>query len=298
MIRSLIVVTVVAFSLLAQQDAHAVCAASPPKLLWTYPADAANDVPTNAVFVVIPSAGNTVEAKLDGVDLPKVEPNQFGPVTFKPTNLVPQHDYELALALTPSNSSEATTFTVLFKTAIGPLNDSPPAMTITSVEVSKLVGQSLPEGCSDSYFAQECFDYLIPEQLKFNLVSPSEMNAYLVKRADDIAPPPPVALLHSVPPCLGPYFIEDQGEASKHCYVVTAIWPNGQTNWSDPYCLKPDASELENDSGIPGSDANAEPDTTAPAAKSDGCSAGPSGQSLPVTLLLMLLLPLRLSRKA
>jgi hypothetical protein len=269
--------------------------ASPPKLLWTYPADGAVDVPTNAVFVVIPSAGNTVEAKLDGVDVPKVDPIVYGPVTFQPSNLVSQKDYELTLALTPANSSEATLFTLRFKTATGPLVDFPPALVITSVDRSPLAGDSLPDGCSESFFTQECFDYLIPEQLRFALSSSTEMGAYLVKRSDNGAPPPPVALMYSVPPCLGPYFIEDQNEARKHCYVVSAIWPNGQINWSDPYCLTTEDSESRVDGDLPGVDATAESDITAPASNSDGCSAGTSGHPLSVTILLaLLLLPLGL----
>lgn len=140
----------VLFTLMYAAPASVNCPASAPKLLWSYPADGATDVPTNLVFWALEADGaEPTRVTLDGVLMTK--PGEYG--GFDLGELHPSQEYRLEVGYR-NDASASNVFVISFRTG---------ATGITHPSSAAPYGESRTRGYEDSpclevIEAQGCFD--------------------------------------------------------------------------------------------------------------------------------------------
>lgn len=161
-------VLLVAGVLLAPQVAQADCA-SPPPHLWSYPADGAEGVPTNAVLIL---SGSPAAVRLDGALL-----SPLGDFSYDLGELEPDTEYLLEFEATPS--SGAPDFSLSFTTGGGPAE----TLSASAPEASA-------EDCRKIQSWQGCFDTERPETLSLSPSSGLSPVAWGILELTSVAPYP------------------------------------------------------------------------------------------------------------
>jgi len=149
------VLALVAFAVaLTASAVRASCVGSTLKLLWAYPADGTQDVPTNAQFWIVTSVWGAVpKVTLNGVGL-AVSTVTFGAVRIDPGTLQPNTDYDLHVDYTDAVRSPGALFDLAFRTSEQPVQ-APDAAAVSGYHTSDDLNVA---GCPDVLNAQDCFD--------------------------------------------------------------------------------------------------------------------------------------------
>ncbi|HEY0712930.1 MAG TPA: hypothetical protein VGF45_09675 [Polyangia bacterium] len=139
-------------ALLASQEVEASCAAPPAKIVWSYPADGATDVPTNAGVFVLPSLWQHIPAQItvNGVVVPRSEI----PFGYRPT-LAPNTKYVVELPATYYAPEPKLSFTFTTGAGVVPF----PKIAVPTVDRVTLARQRpLSAACTEVWQATGCFD--------------------------------------------------------------------------------------------------------------------------------------------
>lgn len=174
-------VAVLAWSV-AREPAHASCAAPPPKVLWTYPADGDRDVPIDSVLWVISNAwGAPSLATLNGKPLDAMQSDGvFDAVSFAPGTLQPDTSYVLHLEYSSwaadLDAGDSPAYDVAFQTGSS-RSKAPPKPFVAGYRASS--GLDAMHPCADVIAAQDCFDQGQNTLLAFDVVGDGAL-AWLV----------------------------------------------------------------------------------------------------------------------
>lgn len=138
------------------QDATALCAAPPAELVWSSPADGAEDVPTDAVFFLLSKGVKRVELAGQALE-PLVESSSNARVGYELGGLEPNASYSLAVVLEDGSEGGEQVATVTFETGAG-AHQGP----LPRAELQGLSGTSdwshFSELCQRVIKAQDCYD--------------------------------------------------------------------------------------------------------------------------------------------
>jgi hypothetical protein len=266
----------------ATAPVSAKCITPPLEPLWSYPADGAVDVPTNAVFWSLNkyALANPV-LTLNGVPVPSTPwgPGRARAPGIPLGTLEPQHDYVIRLEFPqPTLSDGGTTqpIEIAFRTGDGP------AERLAPVDVTG--DRQTPDGpdfrlafleaeCAEEIRAQGCFD-TGPNTLIHFEVSEAAAIGFVV--AGKLWP----ARCGS-PAVYEPLFSVPEGD--QFCVDVQAIGPGGLITEPTQYCAtvetslvrRADSGAGRTDSRVGGSDSEQDdltsPSGAQPTASSGGC---------------------------
>jgi len=130
----------------------ASCVAPTPAIVWSYPAQGANDVPTNADLWILLSGWNVLpRVSLDGTELPELEL----PSGYDLGELAANTEYTLDVL-----GADGASFELTFTTGDGPaaadLSAAPGRVTPTSYR--EVQGAPLSPACLAALSTQDCFD--------------------------------------------------------------------------------------------------------------------------------------------
>lgn len=202
---------------------HASCIDPPVvSLLWSYPADGDQDVPTNAVFWAV-ATWPQPKVTLDDVALPQPASSSD---ELSLGTLLPNHDYTLHLVYdngdtdyTAPDAGSPPAFFIKFRTGDGPATRVPEA-PIDAVQRSADRSTST---CLDIVNAGECFDTGQDVLLTFDVSSPNAIGW----------------LVHGKPwpaRCGKPATYAYDSFAPGHCPQVAPIGPGGLLGPTQSYC--------------------------------------------------------------
>lgn len=137
----------------APTKARANCAEPVPKLIWSYPADGATDVPTNARIFVLPSGPGPLQTPIEVNGVPiATEPGGYGFAA----SMNPNTDYEVVVRSNGSLGS-VTPLRFRFRTGDGPAANEAPAVPVVA-RVSRASVRTLAPLCQAALQAMDCFD--------------------------------------------------------------------------------------------------------------------------------------------
>lgn len=239
--------------------ARASCAQLAPVLLWSYPEDGTDQVPTNAQpWVVTNYWGGPTEATLNGEPIEAIGTGTFSAFRFEPGDLEPDTAYVLELVF-PGDGTADVTLSVQFTTGDGPGADAPDAPVVQSTR--RDMGWPDGHACEDVIAAQDCFDTGQDTLLTFDVTAQPEAVAWLV--TNEYA-----GASTLWPASCGNPAVYGGGEG---CFDLRAVGPGGALGEATSLCVP--APPV---TGNPGAlvDAGA-PDTGAGNADAGGIDPGP-----------------------
>jgi hypothetical protein len=143
---------VVFLSVLCPQRALAQCNPPPFTIVWSYPADAATDAPTNSVLWVLTST-SIATVSVDGQQATAGEL----PFSFKPADILAPLTEHTVVATALDAYGGPTSATFRFTTAIGPQPAMVPGQT-HGVVVQSLPTHSFDQLCQGALNAMACND--------------------------------------------------------------------------------------------------------------------------------------------
>lgn len=138
---------------LGERDALAICAASEPTILWSYPAQGDTGVPTNVDLWVLPSVWlGPASVSRDGVELSALRmSNGFDAGELEPNTT---YTFEIDFA---TYSDGGPPIELTFTTGAGPAPDDPAAAP-GEVVASSSAESPLSGRCTSALWAQGCYD--------------------------------------------------------------------------------------------------------------------------------------------
>lgn len=237
--------------------ASAKCLAPPAQVLWSIPADGAQDVPTNVNPWIAVPVYYKPDVHLDGKPL-AAEPNL--PYQWQLAKELPPHTHHELTVHFVHPPDLPVDVTIAFDTGAGPDMTVPQAPQVTALATDA----SLTAACLKEIRAQYCFDTGEPSVR--TLVSPTTPVAWQVTRKDGS-----YAVLTSAGHCgvatyMGYLTPWQKLEPVNTCWQVRAIDATGRLSPATEAC----------EGAVPGpEDPTATVATSIPMATS-GCRAGPS----------------------
>ncbi|MEN9579366.1 MAG: hypothetical protein RJA70_2375 [Pseudomonadota bacterium] len=177
-------VSALTYLALAPSTAHASCDAPPSEVLWSYPADAAVEVPIDAQLRILPAPSAVT---LNGKAL-KVSDT----LSFDPGPLEPETEYSIVVTFQDNKTKELTFTTGTEKAYIH---------KFLGIHTSETADESSPRGipddlCGSLLQQQTCADtngyYVYTFGLQFSLVSPTtdmpatEVTAFTIRIGDNV----------------------------------------------------------------------------------------------------------------
>jgi hypothetical protein len=223
-------------------QARASCVPPAAEVLWSYPAQGAQDVPTDATFWLL-AVGSLPRASLEGRALALEQTGTFSAFTLSPGALTANKDYVLKLELPPSEGAQGATKSVeiAFRTGAGAGVTKPAAPTI--VNSTQTVEALAASTCPEILAAQDCFDTGQSANKRFELAAQADALAYLVLNsysgASNVWPSrcgAPTVRVHAAP------------ELSRSCFTLQAIGKGGALGPETMHCPPAQASA---DAGTP-----------------------------------------------
>ncbi len=226
-----------AFALLAASPAlaHAACEQSEPRILWSFPAEAAKEVPTNATFWAIASLGSTPRAWLDGVELTPAS-RTANAASFRPAELAPNRSHLLELDAASEGATSAGRVSVRFTTGAGPATPSTGPITLgEDPDAARASGQAM---CREVLAANGCYDAGEDTEMVFD--SPERPVLWLTEiRAEGSSEKELTAWPGD---CGGPRVITFANAVNERCFELVAIDRVGGERRSGESCPAPAAS--------------------------------------------------------
>ncbi|MDB4987298.1 MAG: hypothetical protein JWN04_2476 [Myxococcaceae bacterium] len=203
---------------LAPREASASCAAPPLKVLWTYPADGDQAVPTNAVFWALATGWRTANVTIDGAPLPAL--SALGERALG--DLTPNQEHVLRLDYASeldddAGSSEA--FEIHFRTGDGPAARVP-APSFAGVERASSIIDST---CPEVVHAQDCFDTGQNTLLSFEVTAPQVIGWIAEGKLWPAQ-------------CGSPALFITEPVSTERCFEVQPLGPGGLIGDSVRYC--------------------------------------------------------------
>jgi hypothetical protein len=227
-------------------QARASCTSPAAELLWSYPAQGAEDVPTDATFWLL-AVGSQPRASLEGRALTLEQTGTFSAFTLSPGALTANKDYVLKLELPAPEGTQGSTKTVeiAFRTgaAAGATKPAAPAITNSTQTVEAVAASTCPEILA----AQDCFDTGQNANKRFELAAQADTLGYLVLNsytgASNVWPSrcgAPTVRVHAAP------------APSRGCFTLQGIGKGGALGPETMHCAP---TQADADAGTPAADA-------------------------------------------
>jgi hypothetical protein len=274
--------------ILAGGPAHASCAIPPIEIIWSYPADGASAVPTNArVFMLTHGGFYTGAVHVNGQAV-EVDP-QDTPFGWNPRLQPDTHYVVEARNLGP----DSRTLTIRFTTGAGPVSGALPAPPVVDRTIP-LSTRDLSRACASALYIGTCFDTGIPDHLVLETRS-RPLFFVLAQQPSSVVPPsaprssaPQLPFTILWPGECGHPEVFSGGATCFGSYRVSAVGITGETVTADFNC-EGSAQPPATSPTPPASDAGvARPAPASQDHTGTGCAVGQSERApgLPGVLLL------------
>ena len=247
--------------ILAGGPARASCALPPIEIIWSYPADGASDVPTNArVFLLTHGGFYTGAVHVNGQAV-EVNP-QDTPFGWNPRLQPDTHYVVEARNLGPS----FRTLTIRFTTGAGPMSGALPAPPVVDRTIP-LSTRDLSRACASALYVGTCFDTGLPDHLVLETRSRPLFFVLAQQPSSNFT-------IHWPGECGQPEVFSGARRASGQ-YRISAVGITGETVTADFNC-DGSAQPAATSPAPPASDAGsrAPPDRTTPAPAAPSANRG------------------------